>query len=148
MRKIFPVVVLAVFAAFGYYSFRDSFNAPESDPRETAAVRSLGTIVEAQEQYRSKYRTYAEHLYELGPPRDGGASSEEGAALIPRDLALGQRYGYNFEVHGYGDSFTATADPVALGGEPPAERHFFSDQSGVIRENVGGPANASSKPVR
>ena len=42
-------------------------------------------------------------------------------------------------------SYTITADPIQAGST--GVRHFFTDQSGVIRYNMSGPADAESQPI-
>lgn len=71
------------------------------------------------------------------------------AQLIDSILASGEKQGYKFKIV-VGDKsgknkefqFTATADPVVEG--KTGNRHFFTDQSGVIRFETGKAATATS----
>lgn len=145
MQKIFWIVALGILGTVGYMGLRDQFERPETDLREEAAYNSIQTLIDAQAQYRSKYARYAERLQELGPPPGGGAPSEQAAGLIPGDLASGRRFGYQFQVRSYGATFKVNASPLASTDTP---RHFYGDQTGVIRYSDSGQANEGSEPVR
>jgi len=141
VHKLFWLLAVAVMAGFVYMSVRDRLSQEPPDPRAMAARQSVETIMKAQSQYRSRYGQYAEHLWQLGPGRSAGGPSEQGARLLPGDLADGERAGYRFRIRSYGDSFAVSADPQpGLEGLP----HYFADQTGVIRKNDSGPANESS----
>jgi type II secretory pathway pseudopilin PulG len=120
---------------------------------EAAAVGSLRTVMAAAVNYNSAYgQGFPESLNLLGPAGDGSAPNAGAAGLIDADLAAGQKYGYNFTYqasssHGDGmlDAFRLNADPVVPGST--GMRHFFLDQTGVIRYQDDGPANENSPPV-
>lgn len=150
MRKIFVFLVLGVFAGYGWWVYQEQFGGPPVDVRDKAALRAVHQIVEAQEAYRAKYGRYAKQLYELGPPLQPGGPSEMGANLVPRDIATGRKLSYQYRLRGYGDEFSVNADP---NGPPQSQesaplRHFYADQTGVVRFEVGEPANAGSEIVR
>ena len=73
------------------------------------------------------------------------------SGLIPESLEIksngtGERYGYRFRVTSESrDAFTVNADPLTPG--ETGERHFFSDESGVIRWSSQGPATLASSPL-
>lgn len=150
MQKIFFVFVLAVAVGYGWWAYQEQFGGPELDARDTAALRTVNQIVEAQKNFRAKYKTYAKQIYQLGPPLTPGGPSEHGAGLIPRDIATGKKLSYQFRIRGYGDSYSLNADPIG----PPASadsapmRHFFADETGAVRFAVGAPANDGSELVR
>jgi prepilin-type N-terminal cleavage/methylation domain-containing protein len=113
---------------------------------EMAGIRTLTTIHTAQTQYFSQFGRYATTLQELGPPTSGQAGPSA-ADLIPGELALGSKSGYNFTVIGGPGGYTISAVPVAFNNT--GRRTFFSDQTLVIRENWGQePANAQSKEIK
>ena len=64
------------------------------------------------------------------------------AGLIAFELAAGVKNGYQFATSGEGDAFTVHADPI-LPGET-GSRHFFADETGVIRWSMEGPATVFS----
>jgi hypothetical protein len=43
-------------------------------------------------------------------------------------------------------SYTITADPIT--DNTTGTRHFFVDESGIIRASTGEPANADSSPLQ
>jgi type IV pilus assembly protein PilA len=114
--------------------------------QETAAIRMIGTIHTAQTQYYSQFSRYAQTLQELGPPQSGQAGPSA-ADLIPGDLAAGKKTGYIFTVAGAPTGYTVNANPEGFGST--GRRTFFSDQTGVIKENWGPePATATSKEIK
>jgi prepilin-type N-terminal cleavage/methylation domain-containing protein len=115
--------------------------------QETAVIRMIGTIHTAQTQYYSQFGKYAVTMQELGPPQSGGAASPTAADLIPGDLASGKKSGYLFTVTGQPTGYVVNANPEAFGNT--GRRTFYSDQTGVIRENWGAePATVNSKEIR
>lgn len=136
MQKAFIVIALLVLGGFAYWSLQSELNKPEPTAAEMAAIQAVKTIVDGQKIYQQRKGRYAEHLFELGPA---------GENLIPRILAgTGKIAGYSVRLRGYGDSYQLSADPP----EGTNQRTFFADQSGVIRENRGGAATASSQPLQ
>ena len=136
MRKIFMLLVVAVLGGFVYWSIQGELNKPEPTAAEMAAIQAVKTVVGAQKVYQQRNSKYAEHLYQLGPVE---------ANLIPPVLAgTGKVAGYQLRLRGYGDSYQLSADPPANTNQ----RTFFADQSGVIRENRGAAATASSNPLQ
>ena len=120
---------------------------------EAAAVGSLRAVMTAAVTYSDTYgHGFPQNLSVLGPPSEGSASNAEAAGSVDAELAAGQKYGYNFTYQasssrgdGVLDKFRLNADPVAPGST--GMRHFFIDQSGVIRFQVDGPANEASPPL-
>ena len=115
---------------------------------EASAVASLRSINTSQIVYQSSYGPgFAGALADLSdggvpancvPPTLPKASS---SCLIDSSLATGTKSGYNFIYFIYApiggapiSQYTVNADPVAAGTSTP--RHFFSDQTLVIRFNV------------
>jgi len=81
--------------------------------------------------------------YDYAP--DLTALAESG--LLGREVAsTGGRYGYRFTTQGGANQFTVNADPLIPG--KTGERHFFADESGVIRWSREGPAGAENLPVK
>jgi hypothetical protein len=121
-----------------------------------SAVSQVRTIHGAATFYSCIYgHGYPVKLAVLGPLKLGDSDSPErndqAAALIDEFLAAGTKVGYRFSyVAGPMDSqgtvlgYTLHADPV---GWTTEDLHYFTDQSGVIREQSKRPATASSPPV-
>lgn len=120
---------------------------------EASAVGSMRTIVTAAVTYSTAYnKGFPPDLASLGPPSGGSADSHR-ADLIAEALAAGSRYGYVFTYravstssNGALDAFQLNADPISPGAS--GVRHFFVDQTGVIRWSVNGPADQHSPPFQ
>lgn len=100
--------------------------------QEMAAVTQIRTIQQAQVQYQSQFGKFATTLTELGPPNNG-QPGPSAADIIPGDLAKGEKTGYKFNMTQTKDGYAVTAIPLAYNST--GRRTFFSDQSGVIRQN-------------
>jgi type II secretory pathway pseudopilin PulG len=113
---------------------------------EASAVGSLRTIATAIFVYSSEHGSFPPSLEALGP-------APVGVNLIDCVLASGQRSGYMFEYRSTtsrpgqpADGFVVTADPIKENNT--GQRHFFLDESGVIRQQRDGPAGKDSPPVQ
>jgi len=80
----------------------------------------------------------------------GGAAT--GAGLIDSVLASGTKSGYVFTVATSGATGTGPSTTYTVNGDPQnsqtGQRHFYSDQSGVIRANVSAVATATDGPLQ
>ncbi len=110
---------------------------------EVTAVGGMRSINTAIVAYVDSRRSLPEDLAALGP---------EGADLIDAVLANGQKSGYIFsyilldnDADGTFDAYRLTADPITPG--TTGQRHFFTDESGVIRVSPSGPADETSPPI-
>jgi len=125
---------------------------------QAAAVGSLGSINTAAITYAATYNHgFPSMLRDLGPaqaesPNSRPAPSEQAAGLIYPFLAAGTHLGYRFTyIAGSADSkgqiqtYTVRAEPINPG--VTGKMYYFTDQSGVIREQEGKPADAHSKPT-
>ena len=112
--------------------------------QEMAAIAEIGTIQKAQVQYYSQFGQYATTLSQLGPPTSSGAAEgPQAAGLIPASLANGSGSGFNFTLTQSLTGYALTAIPKAFGST--GRRTFYSDQTGIIRENWGqDPATQQS----
>ena len=104
---------------------------------ESSAIATVGEIVVAQFNYSATdgEGNYAKNFPELIE-----------AGLIASELATGMQNGYQFATSVEGETFTVHADPI-LPGET-GTRHFFADESGVIRWSMEGPATIFSPGFR
>jgi hypothetical protein len=67
--------------------------------------------------------------------------------LIPDDLAKAVSNGYHFALTEANGAYAITAIPVSFNWT--GRRTFYSDQSGIIRQNWGAePATAQSDPIK
>jgi type IV pilus assembly protein PilA len=127
---------------------------------EASAVGSLRTINTAAVTYSSTYGNgFPPSLQALGPPAGGGMPTCDAAGLIDNVLATGQKSGYQFTYTGANpvpqaapncgapgfNTYSLTADPINPG--TTGIRHFYTDQSGVIRFNATAQAGPNDPPI-
>ena len=120
---------------------------------EAIAVGSLRTLNVAAISYYSTYdHGYPPALENLGPP-SAGRENEKRANLIDPTLATGTKSGYLFVYRAvrlkgstYPLEYTISADPAVAG--TTGMRHFFTDQTGVIRFERDRTATANSPPLQ
>ena len=120
------------------------FSKAQQNAREMGAVATIRTINSMETQYMSQFGHYASSLAQLGPPAGAGAAEgPEAAGLIPGSLAGGTTGGYKYAVTQTPTGYAISAVPSQFG--TTGRRTFYSDQSGVVRENWGAdPATAQS----
>ena len=116
---------------------------------EASAVGSIRTINTSEVTYASTYPQVGFiDLASLG----GAGGSSTGAGLIDAVLASGSKSGYAFSVATGGATGTGPATTYTVVGDPQnsqtGQRHFYSDQSGVIRFNASGAAGATDNPLQ
>ncbi len=116
---------------------------------EASAVGSMRTLNTAAVTYSTTYGGYPGALSNLGPATPATSTS---ADLVDSVLAGGTKSGYTFtytagaaDSSGNIQSYTVAAAPVTVG--TTGQRRFFTDQSGVIRANASGTADANSTPI-
>ena len=113
---------------------------------EASAVGSIRTINTSEVTYAS---TYPDVGFAGIDALGGAGGSATGAGLIDAVLASGVKSGYVFTVTTGSETPAAT---YTVQGDPQnsqtGQRHFFSDQSGVIRYNVSQQASASDSPLQ
>jgi type IV pilus assembly protein PilA len=121
---------------------------------EASAVGSLRTLNTAMVTYATECPKigYPKDLRRLGP----GLSETDKCAhadLVDAQLgtALPMKYGYHFfytpqvDADGLVTRYVLAADPVTPGTS--GARHFFTDESGVIRYSMRGGADVNSQPL-
>ncbi len=116
---------------------------------EASAVGSLRTLNTACVSYSSTYGIgFPAALGNLAP---AAAATAAAADLIDQVLAGGAKSGYTFTytpgaaVVGVIPTYTIRADPNTQ--DVTGVRHFFTDQSGVIRFKVGAAAAVGDTPI-
>lgn len=117
-----------------------------------SAVGGLRAINTTEVTYSVTYNTgYSTSLRELGPPREGEPSASA-AGLIDSVLAGGTKDGYVFRytpgprVEGRIDTYTLTAQPIEGCGTGNGNC-YFTDDTGVIRQNSTAPATQADSPL-
>jgi prepilin-type N-terminal cleavage/methylation domain-containing protein len=117
---------------------------------QASAVGSLRTINTAEITYASTYNAgYSPTLASIGP----GANPPTAAAagLVDSVLAGGVKSGYGFVytpgavVSGRIDTYTLNGNPTTAG--TTGSNYYFTDQSGVIRQNSTTGATAADSPI-
>jgi hypothetical protein len=113
-------------------------------------IGSLRTLNTAEITYSTAYGSgFSPDLISLAPPKEGGANPSSGSAgLIDFTLASGIKHGYRFtyqpqpkDSSGRITGYTIHADPANSG---VTGTHYFTNESGVIRQNDSGPAGPDS----
>jgi len=145
VQLVVAIAILLVLAAIAIPNLLHS-NLSENESAAVAALRSLNS---ACEDYARRYGGYPGSLSNLGA---GGPASSASANLIDSALGGGTQSGYLFTytpgatgVSGNILSYNITANPATPGSS--GRRRFFTDQSGVIRANMAGAADANSTPI-
>lgn len=139
--SVLPILIIAAIAIPNLLRARMAAN-------EASAVGSLRTLSAACIAYSSHYQSYPPSLASLGPSTQPSA---EAANLVTDTLASGQKTGYLFtyeagtDANGGITTYAAHADPIKEGAT--GQRHFFVDQTGVIRVSIREPATADSPPM-
>ena len=138
IELLIVVAIIGIIAAIAIPNLIASRKAAN----ESAAIGSMRTIGSAQQMYRQTIggnTTFATGLVALGPT---------GAKMIDDVLGAGAtstKSGYTFSMTGAGATFTANADPVSAS---TGTRHFFTDESGVIRADASAAASAASTAIQ
>jgi type IV pilus assembly protein PilA len=116
---------------------------------EASAVGSIRTINTSEVTYAS---TYPNIGYNTLAALGGAGGSATGAGLLDAVLASAVKSGYVFAVVTGGATGSGPATTYTVTGDPQnsqtGQRHFFSDQSGVIRYNTTAVATAADSPLQ
>src|SRR5580693_4184752 len=102
--------------------------------QEMAAVKAITTVHTAETQYYSQYGQYATTLPQLGPPASG-APGPNGAELIDKDLASGDKGGFKFILNPTPSGYALVVNPAAFGTS--GSHTYYSDQSMTIHQHNG-----------
>ncbi len=119
---------------------------------ESATAQNMRTITTAEVTYFTTYGVgFSATLADLGPPIGGGPATVNKAGLIDDVLAAGAKAGYTYTyvsgapVAGVISSYTLNTDPSVPGSS--GQRHFYTDQTGVIHQNTSAPAGINDPPI-
>jgi len=119
---------------------------------QASAVGSLRTINTSEITYASTFNTgFSPDLPSLGPGAPGATPTAALAGLLDSVLAGGSKSGYTFaylagsaDTTGRINTYTVTASPISTS---TGTNFYFTDESGVIRQNTTGTASAADSPL-
>lgn len=143
--SVIPIMIIAAIAIPNLLRARMAAN-------EASATVSLRVLATACETYKAQYGGYPRALANLGP---SDSPSADAAGLIDVTLASGRESGYVFDyspVKTEGNriaapitTYGASADPIVPNST--GTRHFFIDQTMVIRWEMNKSASGESPPL-
>jgi type IV pilus assembly protein PilA len=119
---------------------------------QASAVGSLRTLNTSEVTYSSTFNVgFTATLSYLAPDPTGNAPPSTAAGLIDSVLALGSKSGYSFTYSpGTSDStgrintYSFTAVPIT---SSTGTNYYYTDQSGVIRQNSTTTAGSTDSPI-
>jgi type IV pilus assembly protein PilA len=140
------VAVILIIAAIAIPNYIQS----KMRANEASAVQSLRNIATAEVVYSSTYGVnFSSTLLQLSGT--GVNPDVNNAGLIDEVLASGTKQGYHIvytplttDAQGHTSTYSVTADPIS---STLGQRHFYADQSCVIRYNNAVPAGPSDLPL-
>ena len=145
IELLIVVAIILIIAAFAIPNLEHN----TMQANEASAITSLQAITESSILYMNTYGGYPPALSSLGPGNPAGPNA---ANILDSILASGAKSGYNFvyvpgttDPAGHVLTYSVTAQPISVGST--GQRSFYTDQSGVVRANATGVANASSTPI-
>ena len=127
------MIVVAIIAIIAAIAIPSLLNARKAG-NEASAISSLRTLSTVNEQYRTRFQGYAANLNAL-----------QTAGYIDSVLGAGRKSGYAFNYLKTASTWSCSASPVSAGND--GDRHFFIDQSAVIRFNATSAARVTSAPI-
>jgi type IV pilus assembly protein PilA len=147
IELLIVVAVILVIAAIAIPNYIQS----KMRANEAAAVHSIRDISTAELFYSSTYGiNYTTTLAQLSG--SGVNPDVNNAGLIDEVLAGGIRQGYvitytpiTTDTLGHTITYTVTADPINPG--TTGQRHFYTDQTCVIRSNIATTAGPTDLPL-
>jgi len=120
---------------------------------QASAVGSLRTLNTSEVTYSSTYNVgFSATMSYLQPDPAGSANPTSTAAgLIDSVLALGSKSGYSFtyspgatDSNGRINTYAFTAEPIT---SSTGTNYYYTDQSGVIRQNSTTTAGSTDSPI-
>ena len=119
---------------------------------QSSAVGSLRTLNTAEITYSSTFGNgFTVDMPSLGPTADGSSPTSTAAGLIDSVLAAGSKSGYSFtyspgtsDSSGKINTYMFTAVPIT---SSTGTNYYYTDQSGVIRQNSTTTAGTTDSPI-
>jgi type IV pilus assembly protein PilA len=141
------VAVILIIAAIAIPNYIQS----KMRGNEASAAQSLRNISTAELVYSTTYGiNFSTTMLQLSG--SGVNPDPNNAGLIDQVLASGVKQGYliiytplTTDSQGHTATYSITADPVDPG--ITGQRHFYTDQTAVIRSNAGNPAGPGDIPI-
>jgi type IV pilus assembly protein PilA len=148
IELLIVVAIILIIAAIAIPNFLRSKMAAN----ESATVQNLRTISTAEVSYSTSYGIgFSPTLVSLAS--NGGVVDSTNADLIDSVLATGIKSGYTFsytvvlqDSNGNVIDYAVNADPVVVNNT--GIRHFYVDQTAVIRQNTSTQASSSDSPIQ
>ncbi len=146
IELLIVVAIILIIAAIAIPNFLRSRIAAN----EAANTENMRAIITAEAAYTTLYGIgFSATLANLGSA--GGPPTAAAADLIENDLAAGLKSGYVVTyvsappIGGIIYNYAINSDPSVPGAT--GQRHFYTDQTGVIRFDPNAPATAASLPI-
>src|SRR5688572_24963183 len=127
------MIVVAIIAIIAAIAIPSLLNARKAG-NEASAISSMRTLCTVNQQYRTRFQTYAGSLANLSATN-----------YIDGVLGAGTKSGYTFTYAGALNTFTVSSVPATAG--TTGDRGFFVDESGVVRFAATGAATVASPPL-
>lgn len=148
IELLIVVAVILIIVAIAIPNFVQS----KMRANEASAVQNLRNITTAEVIYSTSYSIgFSPDLPSLGGT--GNLVTQTNAELIDEVLAGGKKSGYQFtyivlttDAQGNATSYSVNADPLVP--NYTGSRHFYADQTAVIRENDTAPAAGTDNPLQ
>jgi len=136
IELLIVVAIIGIIAAIAIPNLLASRRASN----EAAAIGSMRTVGSAQATYLSTIGNNTDYAASLD------ALSADGTDLVDDVLGGGAKSGYDFTMTGGTGTFVANADPTTP--DTTGVRHFFTDESGVIRFNAAAAAGSGDAAIQ
>jgi prepilin-type N-terminal cleavage/methylation domain-containing protein len=134
IELLIVVAIIGIITAIAIPGLRNARQAAQAG----SATQSCRTLTTAEQLYYKQFNAY------------GALVDLFGQGTIDSNLTAGNKSGYNFVVNvlnrgsGTANGFETIATPQE---DPLKYRHFYSDETGVIRFEQGVPATVASPPI-
>jgi prepilin-type N-terminal cleavage/methylation domain-containing protein len=127
------MIVVAIIAIIAAIAIPSLLNARKAG-NEASAISSLRTLTTVNEQYRTRFQTFASALTDLSTTN-----------YIDSVLGNGSKSGFGFTYSAGSTTWNCEAGPDVLGTD--GDRSFFVDQTGIIRFSSTGTATVTDGPI-
>jgi prepilin-type N-terminal cleavage/methylation domain-containing protein len=146
IELLIVVAIILIIAAIAI----PNLMASRMSANESSAVQETRAITTAEVIYSTQYNIgFAPLLVNLG---DGASISSTSAGLIDSVLAAGSKSGYSFtyaalnpDAATHYQTFSLNSDPLNAGYS--GRKHFFTDQTAVIRVNLTTVAGVADPAI-
>jgi prepilin-type N-terminal cleavage/methylation domain-containing protein len=147
IELLIVVAIILVIAAIAIPNFLRSRVAAN----QSSAVASLHTLITAEATYSSTYGGgFSSNMADLISPPPG-VNPSTAAGMIDSVLAAGSKSGYSFiyspgpvDASGHITIFNFVATPIS---NSTGTQYYYTDESGVIRQNSTTTASSTDTPV-